>query len=195
MHVKDELFQRPVQHWPAPRHRLVTFEEHANGNHLDVHFGALDILLLDLPPGTGDIAISMSQLLPNAELVLVSTPQHAAVDVAERAGTLSLQTRQKVSGVIENMAAMTLPDGTVLEMFGSGGGTQLAQRLSSVLNYPVPLLGSVPLDVSLRTGGDEGTPIVWGDPNSPTSAEIQAIAGKLLHRDESLAGKPLRLNV
>ena len=147
------------------------------------------------PPGTGDIAISMSQLLPNAELVLVSTPQHAAVDVAERAGTLSLQTRQKVSGVIENMAAMTLPDGTVLEMFGSGGGAQLAQRLSSVLNYPVPLLGSVPLDVSLRTGGDEGTPIVWSDPNSPTSAEIQAIAGKLLHRDESLAGKPLRLNV
>jgi ATP-binding protein involved in chromosome partitioning len=162
---------------------------------LDVHFGALDILLLDLPPGTGDIAISMSQLLPNAELVLVSTPQHAAVDVAERAGTLSLQTHQKVSGVIENMAAMTLPDGTVLEMFGSGGGAQLAQRLSSVLNYPVPLLGSVPLDVSLRTGGDEGTPIVWSDPNSPTSAEIQAIAGKLLHRDESLAGKPLRLNV
>ena len=162
---------------------------------LDVHFGALDILLLDLPPGTGDIAISMSQLLPNAELVLVSTPQHAAVDVAERAGTLSLQTHQKVSGVIENMAAMTLPDGTVLEMFGSGGGAQLAHRLSSVLNYPVPLLGSVPLDVSLRTGGDEGTPIVWSDPNSPTSAEIQAIAGKLLHRDESLAGKPLRLNV
>ena len=162
---------------------------------LDVHFGALDILLLDLPPGTGDIAISMSQLLPNAELVLVSTPQHAAVDVAERAGTLSLQTHQKVSGVIENMAAMTLPDGTVLEMFGSGGGAQLAQRLSNVLNYPVPLLGSVPLDVSLRTGGDEGTPIVWSDPNSPTSAEIQAIAGKLLHRDESLAGKPLRLNV
>ena len=162
---------------------------------LDVHFGALDILLLDLPPGTGDIAISMSQLLPNAELVLVSTPQHAAVDVAERAGTLSLQTHQKVSGVIENMAAMTLPDGTVLEMFGSGGGAQLAHRLSSVFNYPVPLLGSVPLDVSLRTGGDEGTPIVWSDPNSPTSAEIQAIAGKLLHRDESLAGKPLRLNV
>ena len=90
---------------------------------LDVHFGALDVLLLDLPPGTGDIAISMAQLLPNAELILVSTPQHAAVDVAERAGTLSLQTQQKVVGVIENMAAMTLPDGTVLEMFGSGGET------------------------------------------------------------------------
>ena len=161
----------------------------------DVFWGDLDVLLLDLPPGTGDVTISVAQLLPNAELVLVSTPQHAAVDVAERAGTLSLQTHQKVSGVIENMAAMTLPDGTVLEMFGSGGGAQLAQRLSNVLNYPVPLLGSVPLDVSLRTGGDEGTPIVWSDPNSPTSAEIQAIAGKLLHRDESLAGKPLRLNV
>lgn len=162
---------------------------------MDVHFGALDVLLLDLPPGTGDIAISMAQLLPNAELVLVSTPQHAAVDVAERAGTLSLQTHQKVAGVVENMAAMTLPDGTVLEMFGSGGGQQLADRLSKALGYPVPLLGSVPLDVALRTGGDAGVPIVWGDPDSPTSRQVRSVAAQLLHRHESLAGKPLLLNV
>ena len=162
---------------------------------LDVHFGALDVLLLDLPPGTGDIAISMAQLLPNAELILVSTPQHAAVDVAERAGTLSLQTQQKVVGVIENMAAMTLPDGTVLEMFGSGGGEHLAKRLTEALDYSVPLLGSVPLDVALRTGGDEGMPVVWGHPESATSVEIKNIAAQLLHRKDSLAGKPLSLIV
>ena len=162
---------------------------------LDVHFGALDVLLLDLPPGTGDIAISMAQLLPNAELILVSTPQHAAVDVAERAGTLSLQTQQKVVGVIENMAAMTLPDGTVLEMFGSGGGEHLATRLTEALDYSVPLLGSVPLDVALRTGGDEGMPVVWGYPESATSVEIKNIAAQLLHRKDSLAGKPLSLIV
>lgn len=162
---------------------------------LDVHFGALDVLLLDLPPGTGDIAISMAQLLPNAELILVSTPQHAAVDVAERAGTLSLQTQQKVVGVIENMAAMTLPDGTVLEMFGSGGGEHLAKRLTEALDYSVPLLGSVPLDVALRTGGDEGMPVVWGYPESATSVEIKNIAAQLLHRKDSLAGKPLSLIV
>lgn len=162
---------------------------------MDVHFGALDVLLLDLPPGTGDIAISMAQLLPNAELVLISTPQHAAVDVAERAGTLSLQTGQKVVGVVENMAAMTLPDGTVLDMFGSGGGQVLAERLSDALSYPVPLLGSVPLDVNLRTGGDEGTPVVWSHPNSPTAEEIQSIASQLLQSGESRAGQSLPLFV
>lgn len=162
---------------------------------MDVHFGALDVLLLDLPPGTGDIAISMAQLLPNAELVLISTPQHAAVDVAERAGTLSLQTGQKVVGVVENMAAMTLPDGTVLDMFGSGGGQVLADRLTEALSYPVPLLGSVPLDVNLRTGGDEGMPVVWGRPDSATAKEIQSIASQLLHSGESRAGQSLPLFV
>lgn len=162
---------------------------------MDVHFGALDVLLLDLPPGTGDIAISMAQLLPNAELVLISTPQHAAVDVAERAGTLSLQTGQKVVGVVENMAAMTLPDGTVLDMFGSGGGRVLAERLSEALSYPVPLLGSVPLDVNLRTGGDDGMPVVWGHPDSATAEEIQSIASQLLQSGESRAGQSLPLFV
>jgi chromosome partitioning ATPase len=115
--------------------------------------------------------------------------------VAERAGTLSLQTGQKVVGVVENMAAMTLPDGTVLDMFGSGGGQVLAERLSEALSYPVPLLGSVPLDVNLRTGGDEGMPVVWGYPDSATAEEIQSIASKLLHSGESRAGQSLPLFV
>ncbi|GGH59846.1 P-loop NTPase [Rothia aerolata] len=160
----------------------------------DVHFGALDVLLLDLPPGTGDIALSMAQLLPNAELVLVSTPQHAAVDVAERAGTLSLQTKQKVAGVIENMAAMVMPDGSRMEVFGSGGGEQLSSRLTETLDYEVPLLGSVPLEMELRTGGDEGMPIVWGRPDSAAAREIKEIARKLSHQQRGLAGKSLPLN-
>lgn len=157
----------------------------------DVHFGALDVLLLDLPPGTGDIAISMSQLLPNAELLLVSTPQHAAVDVAERAGTLSLQTNQKVAGVIENMAAMVLPDGSTLEIFGAGGGRQLSERLTEALGYEVPLLGSVPLDTQVRAGGDDGTPIVWEHPDSSAAQKIYAMAKSLAHRERGLAGKTL----
>ena len=162
---------------------------------MDVHFGALDVLLLDLPPGTGDIAISMAQLLPNAELVLVSTPQLAAVDVAERAGTLSLQTEQKVAGVVENMAAMTLPDGTVMELFGSGGGQLLSERLSAALEYEVPLLGSVPLDMALRSGGDAGVPVVWAAPSSPTAQAIVSIADRLWRAGPSRAGKLLNINV
>lgn len=160
----------------------------------DVHFGDLDILLLDLPPGTGDIAISMAQLLPNAELLLVSTPQQAAVEVAERAGTLSLQTQQKVAGVIENMAAMRMPDGSLLEIFGAGGGQQLAQRLSETLEYDVALLGSIPLETQVRTGGDEGMPIVWSHPQSEAAESIQAIADELIHRGRGLSGKPLPLH-
>lgn len=161
----------------------------------DVHFGALDVLLLDLPPGTGDIAISMAQLLPYAELLLVSTPQHAAVEVAERAGTLSLQTGQKVAGVIENMAAMRMPDGSLLEIFGSGGGDQLAQRLTDVLGYEVPLLGSVPLETEVRTGGDTGMPIVWGQPDSEAAQQIAAITQGLSQRSRNLAGKRLPFNL
>ncbi|MFW0184711.1 Mrp/NBP35 family ATP-binding protein [Rothia sp. CCM 9418] len=161
----------------------------------DVHFGAIDILLLDLPPGTGDIAISMAQLLPTAELVLISTPQSAAVDVAERAGTMSVQTQQKVAGVIENMAAMRMPDGSMLDIFGAGGGVKLSERLSATLGYDVPLLGSVPLDVSLRTGGDAGVPLVWADTSSETAQSINRIARQLSHRARNLNGKPLPFNV
>lgn len=160
----------------------------------DVHFGALDVLFLDLPPGTGDIAISMSQLLPNAKLLLVSTPQAAAVDVAQRAGTLSLQTNQKVVGVIENMGAMRMPDGSLFEMFGSGGGEELSHRLTEALGYDVPLLGSVPLDVALRTGGDAGTPLVWGNPQAEASQVVSDIAQNIMRTGE-LAGKKLPINI
>lgn len=161
----------------------------------DVHFGALDVLLLDLPPGTGDVAISMAQLLPHAEILLVSTPQHAAVDVAQRAGTLSLQTQQKVTGVIENMAAMTLPDGSTMALFGEGGGQILVDSLGKALGYPVPLLGSVPLDMALREGGDAGTPVVWSAPDTRAAAVFTDIATQLTHRPRGLAGKPLPFNV
>ena len=150
--------------------------------------------LLDLPPGTGDIAISMAQLLPNAELVLISPPQHAAVDVAERAGTLSLQTGQKVVGVVENMAAMTLPDGTVLDMFGSGGGQVLAERLSeALLPGTVARFCPVGCEPAYRrrrgyTGGLE-------PPELPTAEEIQSIASQLLQSGESRAGQSLPLFV
>ena len=161
----------------------------------DVHFGHLDVLFLDLPPGTGDIAISMAQLLPHAEILLVSTPQLAAVDVAQRAGTLSLQTEQKVIGVLENMAAMQLPDGTTLPLFGEGGGAVLTESLSQALGYEVPLLGSVPLEVALREGGDAGTPVVWGAPETAAAQELVETARALTHRPRGLAGAPLPFTV
>ncbi|AZA09538.1 Mrp/NBP35 family ATP-binding protein [Corynebacterium pseudopelargi] len=161
----------------------------------DVFWGELDILLLDLPPGTGDIAISVAQLVPNAELLVVTTPQAAAAEVAERAGSISMQTQQKVAGVIENMAAMVMPDGSLMEVFGSGGGQMLSERLQRLTGTEVPLLGSVPLDPQLREGGDSGTPIVLSQPDSPTAQAIQAIADSLQVRKESLAGKSLNLGV
>ena len=125
----------------------------------EVFWSDLDILLLDLPPGTGDIALSVAQLVPSAELLIVTTPQAAAAEVAERAGAMSQQTRQKVAGVIENMSAMVMPDGSVVDVFGSGGGQMVADRLSTLTGTKVELLGSVPLDPALRIGADDGNPI------------------------------------
>ncbi|ALU22188.1 sodium:proton antiporter [Corynebacterium pseudotuberculosis] len=161
----------------------------------DVFWGDLDILLLDLPPGTGDIAISVAQLVPNAELLVVTTPQAAAAEVAERAGSISIQTHQRIAGVIENMSAMVLPDGTVMDVFGSGGGEAMAERLQTLTGTTVPLLGSVPLDPCLREGGDAGVPLALGAPDSPAGQAIHAIADKLVVRRESLAGKTLGLGV
>ncbi|AZA11173.1 Mrp/NBP35 family ATP-binding protein [Corynebacterium gerontici] len=161
----------------------------------DVFWGDLDILLLDLPPGTGDIAISVAQLVPNAELLVVTTPQAAAAEVAERAGSISMQTNQKVAGVIENMSAMVMPDGSLMEVFGSGGGELLSERLQRLTGATIPLLGSVPLDPALREGGDAGTPIVVSHPESPTAQAITKIAEQLALRKNSLAGKPLNLGV
>lgn len=161
----------------------------------DVFWGDLDILLLDLPPGTGDIALSVAQLIPNAELLVVTTPQAAAAEVAERAGSLSQQTRQRVAGVIENMSAMVMPDGSTMDIFGSGGGEIVAQRLTTLVGTEVPLLGQVPLDPPLRSHSDEGTPVVLGEPDSPAAKEITKIAAGLAKRRTSLAGKPLNLGV
>ncbi|MFC8303578.1 P-loop NTPase [Specibacter sp. NPDC057265] len=157
----------------------------------DVYFGDLDVLLLDLPPGTGDVAISVAQLLPKAEILVVTTPQAAAADVAERAGAIAVQTGQKVAGVIENMSFLTLPDGSTMELFGSGGGTLLAQRLTRTVNAPVQLLGQIPLDVALREGGDAGMPIVLADPGSAAAKALAGIAEALAQRPRGLAGMKL----
>ncbi|MFC0682246.1 Mrp/NBP35 family ATP-binding protein [Lysobacter korlensis] len=155
----------------------------------DVWFGDLDVLLLDLPPGTGDVAISVGQLLPHAEVLVVTTPQIAAADVAERSGLAARQTGQTVSGVIENMAGLAQPDGSVLDLFGSGGGAEVAGRLG------VPLLASVPISVPLRVGGDIGVPIVLSDPADPAAVALTAVAEQLAGRTRGLAGKPLGLAV
>ena len=161
----------------------------------DVFWGDLDVLLLDLPPGTGDVALSVAQLIPNAELLIVTTPQAAAAEVAERAGSISQQTRQRVAGVIENMGAMVMPDGSTMDVFGTGGGKIVADRLGVILGHEVPLLASVPLDPTLRSGGDAGTPIVLDSPESPAAQQIQAVADKLAIRSDSLVGKNLNLGV
>ena len=137
----------------------------------------------------------MAQLIPNAELLIVTTPQAAAAEVAERAGSISQQTRQRVAGVIENMGAMVMPDGTTMDIFGSGGGQIVADRLSTLLGHEVPLLGQIPLDPALRTGGDAGVPILEQAPNSAAAQAVAAIADKIAVRKDSLAGKPLGLGV
>ncbi len=160
----------------------------------DVYFGDLDILLLDLPPGTGDVAISIGQLLPQAEVIVVTTPQAAAADVAERSALVARQTGQKVIGVIENMAGLATPDGSVIDVFGTGGGADAAARLSTP-DEPVPLLASIPLSVALREGGDTGEPIVLSHPSDPAAAAILAVAAQLAVRERGLAGRKLGLSV
>ncbi len=159
----------------------------------DVWWGELDVLLLDLPPGTGDIAISVAQLLPNAELLVVTTPQVAAAEVAERAGGIALQTHQRLVGVVENMSWLELPSGERMEIFGSGGGATLAESLSRLVGARVPLLGQVPLDPRLRETGDDGTPVVLAAPETPAAKALTSVAEQLAVRRESLVGKPLGL--
>lgn len=161
----------------------------------DVYWGDLDVLFMDLPPGTGDVAITVAQLVPNAELLIITTPQAAAAEVAERAGTIAQQTDQKIAGVIENMSGMTMPDGTVLNIFGEGGGEHVAERLTQLTDSDVKLLGSVPLDPKLREHGDTGTPVVISDPDSPAAKAVLEIVDKLKVRPNSLAGKSLNPQV
>ena len=161
----------------------------------DVYWGDLDVLFLDLPPGTGDVAITVAQLVPTAELIIVTTPQAAAAEVAERAGTISQQTDQPIAGVIENMAGLLLDDGSVVNVFGEGGGQQVADRLTALTDSDVPLLGSIPLDPALRANGDIGTPVVLSDPDAPAAKAVQGIVEKLKVRRNSLAGKNLNPTV
>jgi ATP-binding protein involved in chromosome partitioning len=160
----------------------------------DVFWGDLDVLLLDLPPGTGDIAISVAQLVPNAELLVVTTPQVAAAEVAERAGAIAVQTRQRLAGVVENMSWLEMPDGSRMEVFGSGGGQQVAESLSRIVGTEVPLLGQVPLDPRLRELGDAGDPIVAADPAAPASVVLRDIASRLSTRSRGLAGRLLSVS-
>jgi ATP-binding protein involved in chromosome partitioning len=161
----------------------------------DVFWGDLDVLLLDLPPGTGDIAISLAQLVPTAEILLVTTPQLAAREVAERAGTIAVQTRQQVVGVIENMAWLPCPHcGEQIDVFGSGGGAAVAEGLTRALGHEVPLLGQVPLDTRLREGGDAGLPLVLSDPDSEAGKALQAVADRLGSRSRGLSGRSLSIS-
>ena len=159
----------------------------------DVFFGDLDVLLIDLPPGTGDVAISLGQLLPQAEVIVVTTPQAAAAEVAERSALVARQTGQTVIGVVENMAGLVQPDGSVLELFGSGGGADAAARLSSPEAH-VPLLASIPLSVALREGGDAGQPVVLSDPEDAAARVILSLADQLATRERGLAGRKLGLS-
>ncbi|HZA74686.1 MAG TPA: Mrp/NBP35 family ATP-binding protein [Propionibacteriaceae bacterium] len=165
----------------------------------DVYWGDLDYLLLDLPPGTGDVAISLGQKLPNAEVLVVTTPQTAAAEVAERAGTMASMLNQRVIGVVENMSYLELTcphcgETHREEIFGSGGGADVARTLSARLGYPVPLLAQIPLDARLRASGDSGTPLVGTDPEQPAARVLADLAGTLARRGRSLLGRQLGLS-
>src|SRR5680860_1356384 len=162
----------------------------------DVYWGDLDVLLLDLPPGTGDMAISTGQHLPGAEVVVVTTPQEAAAEVAERAGTMASMMHQRVVGVVENMSYLPCPHCGPkhrLEVFGSGGGARVAATLSKRFGYDVPVLGEIPIDLELREGGDSGKPIIEEAPDSVAAKELTKIAAVLSGRGRGLAGMQLGL--
>lgn len=161
----------------------------------DAYWGDLDFLLLDLPPGTGDIAISLGQLIPGSEILVVTTPQIAAAEVAERAGRIAHQLKQQIIGVIENMSPY-LPEGATekVALFGEGGGEETARRLSILVGTDVPLLGKVPFDIALREGGDNGVPIVVADPDSPAAKAFDEILEQITPRKKSLLGVRLGLS-
>jgi ATP-binding protein involved in chromosome partitioning len=144
----------------------------------DVHWGELEVLVVDMPPGTGDVAISLGQLLPRAETIVVTTPQPAAQEVASRAGVMAQKTGMRLVGVVENMTG---------EVFGSGGGDRLAEELG------IPLLGRVPLDPLLRESGDAGEPLMSTDPEADSARELGRIAEAILELDRGSIVKPLTL--
>jgi ATP-binding protein involved in chromosome partitioning len=161
----------------------------------DVFWGDLDILLLDLPPGTGDVAISAAHLVPGSELIVVTTPQLASAEVAERAGSLASQLHQRIVGVIENMSYLPCPHcGERIDVFGHGGGLGVADTLTKLTGAQVPLLGEIPIDTRLREAGDAGVPLVLSDPDSPAGQQLRKIAEDLAGRSRSLAGRQLGLS-
>ena len=160
----------------------------------DAYWGDLDILFIDLPPGTGDLAISLGQLIPTSEIIVVTTPQIAAAEVAERAGRIAHQIHQRVIGVIENMsAAPCVSCGQEMALFGSGGGEETARRLSLLVGGEVPLMGKIPFSAQLREGGDEGTPVFINAPDSPSAVAIASVIDSLVIRQDSLLGVRLGL--
>jgi len=161
----------------------------------DAYWGALDLLLLDLPPGTGDIAISLGQLVPQSEIIVVTTPQIAAAEVAERAGRIAHQMKQSVLGVVENMSESPCPHcGELIALFGSGGGEETSRRLSELVGTKVPLLAKIPFDIGLRDGGDEGIPAALSEDSTPTTKAIGELLENISVRPRSLAGVPLSLH-
>jgi len=160
----------------------------------DAYWGDLDILYIDLPPGTGDLAISLGQLVPSSEILVVTTPQIAAAEVAERAGRIAHQIHQRVIGVIENMSAYPCSKcGELTSLFGEGGGEETSRRLTQLIGAEVPLLGKIPFSPDLREGGDAGSPVVISAPNSPSAYAINEIVTKLIVREKSLLGVRLGL--
>ena len=161
----------------------------------DVHWGDLDFLLVDLPPGTGDIAISLGQLLPTAKSIVVTTPQAAAADISARTAAVGLQTGQGILGVIENLSWFEQPDGSRAELFGAGGGAQVAAELTALAGEPVQLLGQVPFSQGLREGADVGSPIVATNTEDPAAKHIAALA-KLIAKDRLVrSSRSLKLSV
>src|SRR5260370_514535 len=154
----------------------------------DVFWGDLDILLLDLPPRTRGVAISAAHLVPGSELLVVTTPQLASAEVAERAGSLAIQLHQQVVGVIENMSYLPCPHcGERVDVFGAGGGLAVAKTLTRLTGAPVPLLGEVPIDPRLREAGDSGLPLGFSDPDAPAPQQLRKVPASLARRSRSLA--------
>jgi len=161
----------------------------------DAYWGSLDLLFLDLPPGTGDIAISLGQLVPSSEILVVTTPQIAAAEVAERAGRIAHQVKQRLLGVVENMSESPCPHcGEPLALFGSGGGAETARRLSVLVGAEIPLLGKIPFDPQLQDGGDTGHPAYLNPNDLAAKAVFDELLGAMMIRPKSLVGVPLSLH-
>ncbi len=162
----------------------------------EVYWGALDVLLVDLPPGTGDIAISLGQLLPRAQVIVVTTPQIAAATVAERSGAVAQKLGQRVIGVIENLSYFTQQDGSQLELFGSGGGDAIAAALSSgEVGGAIPVLARLPFSLALRLGADSGTPAAVSHPEDPTVRQLVQVAQAIRASADAIIGKKLPIHL